>query len=187
MKKLVLILIIVCFLPLSVQAADFIFDKGVTWGMSQKDVLKIEKKAGSKVKDKNADKAEVDAQYREHKNVRVTYSFANKELNAVEYTIRYFTTVSNAQIYYNDYLKVVGDLTDSYGEPNEEGLNWKISDTALKSGFEDQNKIGLAVSLGYLEARAVWELEDQKIAITVDLFSPENLKAAIKVSYQKLP
>lgn len=187
MKKIVFILIMVYMLPLSAQAADFIFDKGISWGMSQKDVLKIEKKAGSKVKNKSADKAEVDAQYREHKNVRVTYSFINKELNAVEYIIRYATTVSNAQLYYNDYLKVVSDLTDSYGEPNEDVLNWKISDSVLKSGFEDQNKTGLAVSLGYLEARAIWELEEQKTAITVDLFSPENLKAAIKVSYKKLP
>lgn len=185
MKKLVLILIMVCLLPLSVQAADFIFDKGVTWGMSQKAVLKIEKKAGSKVKNKSADKAEVNANYREHKDVRVIYFFTNDKLSGVEYTIRYATTVSNAQLYYDDYLKVVGDLTDSYGKPDQEGLNWKISDTALKSGFEDQNKTGLAVSLGYLDARAVWELEDN-MTITVDLFSPENLKAAIKVSYKKL-
>lgn len=187
MKKVVLILVMLWILPLSVPAADLVFDKGISWGMSQKEVVKIEKKAGSKIKAKSADAVEVEASYQKHKNMRITYEFVDNGLEAIAYIIRYPATVSNAHIYYNDYLDIVADLTASYGEPKTEGLNWKISDYTIKNGFEDQSKIGLAVSLGYLEVNAVWELEEQMTAIYVDLVSADSLKAAIKVNYKKLP
>lgn len=186
MKKIVLTLIMVWILPLSVQAGDFVFDKGISWDMSQKEVLKVEKKAGSKIKNKSADVAEVEAGDYKDKKVRLTYQFGDNGLEAVTCIIRYPATVSNAQIYYNDYLDIVGNLTDAYGKPKTEELRWKISDSTLKSGFEDQNKIGLAVSMGYLEVEAFWELEEQLMTIRVELFRVESLKAAIKISYKKL-
>lgn len=186
MKKLLLIFIMICLCPLYVQAADFIFDKGITWDLTQKEILKLEKKSGAKVKSKNSDQAVVKANYRQHKDVNIIYNFANGQLTAIEYTITYFTTVNNDSLYYTDYQAVVNDLTDSYGKPDDEGLRWKITDQTLKNGFETQNKLGLAVSMGYLEASANWKLKDENMSIEVLLFSPKELKAAIKVTYTRL-
>lgn len=185
MKKIVLILIMICFLPLSTQAADFIFDTGIRWGMAQKDVLRIEKNRGSKTKDKSAAQAVVEAQYREYKGVRVTYTFTDKALSGAEYTLRYGTTAFDGTACYRDYLNLIADLTDSYGKPKKEALNWKVAET-LRTGFEDQGKVGMAVTMGYLEGEAVWDVTDKNTQIRVFMFSPGQLMGAVQVTYTKM-
>lgn len=185
MQKIVLILIMICILPLTAFASDFIFDTGVRWDMSQKDLLKIEKNRGSKVKNKNADQAVVQAQYREHKNVLITYAFTDKALSGVEYTIRYGSQTATVDISYNDYLNLVDELTASYGKPVKSGLNWNVAET-LRSSFEEQGKYGLAVGSGYLDAETVWEVTDRDMQIRVFLYSPEKLMTAVTVTYSKL-
>lgn len=186
MKKLIVFLLVLLFGAVSAQAADFVFDKGLYWGMPQKDLIRVEKNAGGKVKDKSAETVVVKTQYREHKDVEETFSFVNKELSAAEYTVNYYTNVNNTEMYIEDYEQLVSDLTESYGKPVKAGYNWKITDPTLKGGFESQNKKGLAVSLGYLEAEANWKFEDKNMAVNVLLFSPKGLKAAITVTYTQL-
>lgn len=186
MKKLMLIFIIVCLCPLCVQASDFIFDKGITWDMTQKQILKLEKKAGAKVKSKNNNQAVLKAGYANNKEAVIVYNFTNKQLASVEYTLNYLVAATGDDLYYRDFRVIIDDLTASYGKPDTDDMHWKITDPTLKAGFENQNRLGMAASLGYFEASASWKLKDRGMDINVLLFSPKQLQAAIKVSYNKL-
>lgn len=189
MKKIIFCLLILCLVPAYALAGDFIFDKGVSFGMTQKEVTKAFKKAkaDAKVKEKSADMLVLQMPFtRDPKIATVTCFFNDKKLNAVEYSVGYMVTVSNSEIYFVDYTEIIEQLTASYGEPLEQGLHWLIADGTVKDGFIRQNQTGLAVTMGYLEGRANWVLEDLGMAIDVLLHNPRDLRTAVKVTYKPL-
>ena len=184
MKKIILILIFLFALPLIAQADDFIFDKGVEWGMSQKDVIKKTKGKGVKTLEKNADLLLLRIPFKEFKNADVAFSFTDKELTGVECIIKYINVVSNAEIYYQDYMALYNDYSALYGDPEGEDTRWQISQPAMVDEFK--KKPGLAVSMGYLEMQAEWNDEDAGMHVELYLYSPANLKAEIKIVYAPL-
>lgn len=184
MKKIILLLVLLLALPLAAQADDFIFGKGLEWGMSQKEVWKKVKGKGVKELDKTDTTLVVRMPFKEHKNAEVTFAFADKQLNGAECIIKYITVISNAEIYQQDYAALVADFTAVYGKPKENQNNWLITDQNLLDTFKQ--KPGLAVSMGYLEMLAKWDDANTGMHVEVSLYSPENMKAAIKIVYAPL-
>lgn len=184
MKKIIMILIFLFVLPIIAQADDFIFDKGLEWGMTQKDVIKKTKGKGVKTLEKNADLLLLSMPFKEFKNAEVAFNFTDKELSGVQCIISYINVVSNAEVYYEDYMALYKGYSELYGDPENEDNRWLISQPSLLDEFK--KKPGLAVSMGYMEMRAKWNDETTDMHVELYLYSPKNLKAEIKIVYAPL-
>jgi hypothetical protein len=82
--------------------------------------------------------------------------------------------------YIADYKKMVGLLTQAYGTPKEEVLNWKNKNDRMK---KYPKKYGIAVSLKRLSYFTSWESEKTKVEICLKAGdNPSEMLHSIKYS-----
>lgn len=184
MKKLIFCLLIVLFLPVFAFAAetDFTFEQDLKWDMTQKEVLKAFK--GAKVNDKSKESVTLTTSYHDFKTAHVICYFAGDKLAEVHYRLIYTNVVTNENVYYQDYQKVLAYLTERYGESSGKEDKWEIHDATLRPALEKEP--GKAVSLGYLTIREYWEFDADNSFIEVRLYNAGKMKAEIELVYGKI-
>lgn len=184
MKKLIIGLILLLLAPAWAIAAetDFTFEQGLNWQMTQKEVLKAFK--GAKVNDKSKERVVLTTGYHDFKTARITCYFAGDKLAEVHYQLIYTNVVTNENIYYQDYQKVLAYLTERYGESSGKEDKWEIHDATLRPALEKEP--GKAVSLGYLTISEYWEIDADNSFIEVRLYNAGKMKAEIDLVYGKI-
>ena len=174
MKKLVLLVLCVSMLvsSLCVHAESlpvdvsievpqaFSFRNGVTWGMTQKEVIALEGEPTST----NADNtmliyANVTSA---GKKAVVGYTFSSGTLATI--VVLFQEKHSSDNLYIQDFDDIDESLTAKYGEPAlDRNLNW-IDDLFMG----DEKNYGLAVSCGDLSIASIWDTENLQIVHTLE-------------------
>jgi len=106
----------------------------------------------------------------------INYYFAEDKLAMGEYLFR--KKHSNSNDYVSDYKYLKSLLEKKYSNTFVETIDWK--NTTFK---DDPTSIGLAISMGHLEMKAVLETGSTRIVL---LLSGENLDVQVSLQYQSL-
>jgi len=147
-KKLIFAICIAGLLaPLSVSWGENDSFRNSKWGMTQEEVTALEVKMDPVEVNKNT------IRYKTQilgKNVELIYLFSQDKLAGAAYKLD--DNYLNSNHFLNTYQQFTAALTQKYGPPGEEKINW------LNDQFKNVNqKRGLALSLGHTEYFASWE------------------------------
>ena len=133
--------------PLSLSWGDNNSFRNSKWGMSKEEVTALEVKMDPVEVNKNTIKYKTQIL---GKNVELIYLFSQNKLAAAAYILE--DNYLNSKHFLNTYRQFTSALTQKYGPPEEEKINW------LNDRFRNENqKRGLALSLGHMEYFASWE------------------------------
>lgn len=108
-------------------------------------------------------------------DVSYAYIFANSNylLNRSAYTFKIVHTNDND--YINDFEDIKEKVADKYGKPMEDNIIWKTST------FKDYpDNYGMAVGMGHLLYKTVWESEDTNIML---LLQGDNYEITLQLIY----
>lgn len=158
---------------LQAQENNFDFRK-VNWGMS-KEQVKISEKSATFVTEWDDMNMFVYSTNISLLKSNLYYTFVDNKLSSATYEIeeRYI----NKDAHISDYKKIVATLTEKYGEPLTDEINWS-SDVAEQAYSQLK---GTAVSMGYLEYYTSWETTTTIIRTQL---KGENLKVSHLIHYQ---
>lgn len=155
--------------PKSKQEAAAPSFRNARWGMSQKDVRRLEKG-----KPEVAEEGmlvwgdEVGGL-----DVAVAYIFSDGKLVRGRY--HSVTTHTNHNAYIVDYETLKKLLTSKYGEPTSDEVVW--SNDLYRN---DSQRYGMAVAAGHLSAFTTWETPETKISVAI---SGDNFEVRVGVDY----
>lgn len=133
----------------SITSFDF---RKANWGMTKEQVKKAET---GKLEGEQDDHLT----YSDHvagKNVKITYTFRNHVLVRCSYMFKEEHT--NKNLFISDYEEIKRILSDRYGPPSAEHVNW-----ANHIYRDDPAKWGIAVSLGHLSYLSFWDTNTTKL------------------------
>jgi len=173
MKKYFIIIsanLILLFLSVGVLAekqADF---RNTHWGMTKDEVTNIEGTTYVSQKDTLCYRGTVN-----NKECAILYTFYFGKLYLAGYL--FFQTYNNPNDYIDDYNKLKGLLTQKYGNPIEEKVNWK--NTRYKN---DPEQYGKALIKGDLEFKNYWE--NERTEIMMKLYRNNKKKIKIIITYK---
>lgn len=141
----------------------------VAWGMSKKQVKATE--SNMVVVDNDSVLAYTGRV--SGKKALISYSFTNSKLVQAIYV--FLTDHTNKNDYIVDYENVKETLTNKYGTPKSDDVDWR--NDLYKS---DDSEWGFAISLGHLNYRSNWETESSEITL---LLTGENYKIQLITKY----
>jgi len=147
-KKLIFLICIAGLLtPLSLSWGENYGFRNSKWGMTREEVTTLEVKMDPVEVNKNTIRYKTQILGR---NVELIYLFSQNKLAGAAY--RLDDNYLNSNHFLNTYRQFTAALTQKYGPPGEEKINW------LNDKFKNENqKRGLALSLGHTEYFASWE------------------------------
>ncbi len=93
-------------------------------------------------------------------DTELVFEFKNELLKTIMYTFK--TEHSNRNIYIEDYLKIKEILIEKYGEPEKNIEKWRRD--LYKDDYQDY---GMAIAIGDLEYRTIWNLPDVGILLNL--------------------
>lgn len=131
--------------------------RNTKWGMSKESVKKVED-ASYIWEGNNLIFYYDDLQ---HIDMNIFYEFIDNKLVHAGYVSN--EDYSNKNSYITDYYYLKGILTKKYGEPTNDDTFWY--NDLFKDDYYDW---GLAISIGHLKYRTVWETSDTQIMMVLD-------------------
>lgn len=93
-------------------------------------------------------------------DTELLFAFEKKQLTNIMYS--FITKHSNRNIYIEDYLKIKKILIEKYGKPERNIEKWRRD--LYKDDFKDY---GMAIAIGDLEYKTVWNLPDVGIVLSL--------------------
>lgn len=168
-KIILLVVLLFLFCSMLCTAQDF---RQTNWGMSKEEVVEIE---GKDFEEQNIGIQNLLGYEASLLNMEsaLVFSFIENKLFAAGYVIG--ETHTNENNYIDDYNKIKSALTEKYGKPSSDNINWK--NDLYKN---DQQDWGFAISLGHLEYIASWETETTDINLTL---TGNNHDITLRVMY----
>ena len=154
-KLIILIFLMSLSTPLNLGWCEGYSFRNARWGMTKEAVTASEIKMDPVEISKNT------IRYKTQilgKNVELIYLFSQNQLAKAAYKLD--DNYLNSGHFLNTYRKLKAALTQKYGPPKEESMNW-LNDTFRNVS----QKKGLALSLGHTEYFANWETEISRIRI----------------------
>lgn len=155
------ILVLVFIAGISVQAKlswseNYTF-RHTRWGMTAEEVIASESRLDPVEKSENMIKYKTQVLGR---NVELIYSFVQDQLTGASYQI--IENYLNSQHFITSYQKFKAALTQKYGPAQADEINWQ--NDAFRN---DRSKNGLALSLGHVKYRSVWETPSTTIVCSL--------------------
>jgi predicted RND superfamily exporter protein len=166
---LVLIFMLFCLSGYS-QENDF---RKTNWGMTKEEVKSTE---NNKIIDEDLGSTEEVIVYKDQISsfdCFIGYIFVKNKLASAGYYIN--EEHSNKNVYIDDYEKLKDLLSKKYGNPIRDDVIWR--DDLYK---EDKSEWGLAISIGDLAYKALWETPTTEIEL---LLSGDNYNIELGIKY----
>lgn len=153
MKRMLVLLVVMLFLPVVALADEQCDFRDVKWGMSIEDVKKAEKAEKFKEDENNlAYSVNILGE-----DALLLYAFSDNKLCRARYALlKHFTNQNNK--YHESFIPLVESLQEKYGKPKKHNKIWRNS---LFKG--DKDAIGVAIATGGYSEYVFWVNEKTDI------------------------
>jgi hypothetical protein len=159
---------------LRVQYAPRNFEE-LRWGLTKKQVVEREGKPAAQERTKAGEVMRYEQKVI-NLDCEIEYHFTANKLNRTRFS---FTSDSpDKNTYLDDYRKIKEALTQKFGRPAEERMNWR--DNSYKDDF---GAWGEAISLGHLELNSRWLTPQTEIQASL---KGKNQQVSLTVEYRSI-